>query len=262
MRSTSQRWPLFEFHEQPWFPDVWRKLVQRALGRSIGHLHVWGAAVDLLTTFLERSRPNSVLELASGSGELSTGVWHRLAASQGHTPDLVLSDLYPDPEAFAARRTQSPDRVRSVDRSVDALDPPHDPQRAWLMLQSLHHFSPSQVSHLLRNATQNSAGFLAIESTRRNPLHTLAVLLATPLFVWVTCTLKPFHWRHLLWGLLIPVVPLTLVVDGILSNLRSYSTQDLETLASQLDDTMHWEVGTAKVPHLPGFRMVYLMVWR
>ncbi|MCP4594378.1 MAG: class I SAM-dependent methyltransferase, partial [bacterium] len=92
----------------------------------------------------------------------------------------------------------------------------------------------------------------------------LVMTLPLPLMAAVVTVfmLRPFRLRHLIWGLLIPVIPLTALFDGIVSNLRTYTVQELEELTRSIDlPGFQWEVGTAAMPRTR-LKATYLFGWR
>jgi hypothetical protein len=86
-------------------------------------------------------------------------------------------------------------------------------------------------------------------------------VLAIPLFVAV-CTpfMRPFRWRRLMWTYLVPVVPLVAGWDGLVSNLRSYTRDELLELADGAScDDYRWRVGRVRSLGLSG--VTYLVGW-
>jgi len=67
------------------------------------------------------------------------------------------------------------------------------------------------------------------------------MLIATP-FV------KPFKWSRILFTYLIPVMPVTLWWDGLVSVMRTHSIEEMENMFSSIDNGMHfmWEAGKLK----------------
>ena len=60
---------------------------------------------------------------------------------------------------------------------------------------------------------------------------------------------RPFRLSRLFWSYVLPVVPVVLFVDGILSCLRAYSPAELIELSGQISAPGYtWETGEA-----PGF---------
>lgn len=69
----------------------------------------------------------------------------------------------------------------------------------------------------------------------------LTVLLTTPF-------ISPFRFGRLVFTYLIPIVPLFVWWDGIVSLLRTYSVQEMKELVSQLNqaDSYTWHIGRMK----------------
>lgn len=61
----------------------------------------------------------------------------------------------------------------------------------------------------------------------------------------------------LLWTYLIPVLPIVLLIDSIVSMLRMYNIDELRDLTMGLD-SYHWSAGTARAELIP-FPVVYLV---
>lgn len=54
----------------------------------------------------------------------------------------------------------------------------------------------------------------------------------------------PFRLSRLFWTYFIPVIPLVLLVDGVVSCLRTYNPQELREIIKKLNATEYdWEVG-------------------
>ena len=86
----------------------------------------------------------------------------------------------------------------------------------------------------------------------------IAILLLTPFFVWIaTPFMRPFLWRRLFWTYLVPAVPFTCVFDGVVSQLRAYTTDELRALADG-SAPMRWEAGHIPIAKGRG-RLTYLV---
>jgi len=261
-----RRFHLMEFHEQPWYPDSWRQLTQHTLGWCGGAMKPLDIFSDHFRSFLERIRPRKVLDLCSGSGQFTATFWR--GALDGleleSRPQLVLSDLYPNLERYRQLERAHPDISHHAE-PIDALEPPEDGGDVWMMIESLHHFRPSEVRQILQKATENADGFAAFEITQRRLKNILTVVpmmaLTTPLTI--AFLVRPFSFKNVLWGLLVPIVPLTLIWDAVASNLRSYTLEELEEMTRSIDaPNFQWEMRSLPVPRTNGLMATYLFGWR
>ena len=69
----------------------------------------------------------------------------------------------------------------------------------------------------------------------------ISVLLTTPF-------IRPFHIGRIIFTYLIPVVPVLILWDGVVSSLRTYSVDEMNVLVSNLNnkENFNWEVGRVK----------------
>lgn len=80
---------------------------------------------------------------------------------------------------------------------------------------------------MLTDAIQRRRGIAVFEGTHRSATG-LLVTLPVPLMVPVlTPFIRPFRWSRLLWTYLIPLLPLVILFDALVSSLRTYSVQEL-----------------------------------
>jgi len=98
---------------------------------------------------------------------------------------------------------------------------------------------------------------IAIFELSERSIRTLPVLL-TPLMVWIsTPFMRPFKWRRLFWTYVLPMVPLTCLWDGIVSQLRAYTVPELREM-SEGSAPMRWEIGQVPIAKGRG-RLTYLL---
>ena len=256
---------LIELHEQRWCPTLWRQMFQQGLGICQGSLDAYRNIAAPLSRFLHRTGATSVLDLCSGSAKPLVKLRNSLGEplAEPERIKFIISDLYPDIGKFQKLKELYPNILDYYPQPVDALSPPADAPRVRTMLSSLHHFRPQQVKTILRDAAQNADGIAILESTGRTWLNMLMTLiLPLPAAVVTAFGIRPFRFQHILWGLLIPVVPLMALFDGIVSNLRTYTVEELEAFTREIDiPDFAWEVGTIDMPGIP-LKAAYLFGWR
>jgi len=81
-----------------------------------------------------------------------------------------------------------------------------------------------------------------------------------PLFVWLsTPFMRPMTWKRLLFTYPIPAVPFTCLWDGMVSQLRAYTIDELEELGRSAG-SMVWRAGTLPIARGTG-RLTYLTGW-
>jgi len=252
-----RRIQFIEIHEQAWFPSTLRDRVTDALQFGFNLLKVYAPTVPLLAGALEATaaRPGeardgcSVVDLCSGAG----GPWLDLARRLGtRAPGLriLLTDKYPNLAAFGNAAAAGEDRLRFYPGSVDAKNVPVKLKGLRTLFTSFHHFAPEEAQAILQNAVDAGEGIGIFEVSRRAQV-TIALVLPLVLVMWLgTPWIRPFRWSRLLWTYLVPVVPLVLWFDGVVSCLRTYCPEELRALAGALKASGYrWETGE----HRSGF---------
>jgi hypothetical protein len=118
------------------------------------------------------------------------------------------------------------------------------------MFTSFHHFSPEEARAILQNAADAGEGIGIFEITRR-AWSTIFLIIAWVLLLFV-CTpwIRPFRWSRLLWTYLVPIIPVVLLFDGVVSCLRTYRPQELREMVATLTGSEHeWETGELATGH-------------
>ena len=146
----------------------------------------------------------------------------------------------------------SEDRITFYPGSVDAMNVPAGLKGLRTLFTSFHHFPPHEARAILQNAVDAGEGIGIFEITQRAPL-TIGLMFAWALMPFA-CTpwIRPFRWSRLLWTYLIPIIPLVLLFDGVVSCLRTYRPQELRDIVEKLTSCQYqWEIGelaTGKMP--------------
>ena len=253
---------LFEFEDLPWFPAVVRAGMMDYLRFMISALGIYRPIAPLLAEGLARTRQTHILELGAGAGG---GIETVLAdlRTHGH-PDITitLTDLYPQPAAWAdiARRTHG--AIGYTPAAVDALAVPGHLAGFRTLFSAFHHFPPAAATALLRDAVEARTGIGVFEGAGKHWAELLlavtvlpvAQLLLTPFF-------RPFRLSRLVFTYLIPIIPICTIWDGSVSLLRMYSPPELLALAHAADSTGQFEWQAGKKRHWWGPQVTYLIGW-
>lgn len=244
-----RRVQFFEIHDQPWFPAFLRDQVTDDLQILLNIGKPYGDVLPQLREGIERAAADRVLDLCSGAG----GPWPWLAdelTRGGLRVCVELSDKYPNAPARERVRNDS-SKLCYRDEPVDATRVPRGLSGFRTLFTSFHHFPPEQARAILKDAVENRQGIGIFEIPGRRPLTLLLLPLVLIGDILVVPFLRPrplgrAAWR-LVWRWLIPVVPLVLLFDGMVSCLRVYSPRELRELTSGLADSAYqWEIGCVK----------------
>jgi hypothetical protein len=253
------RLELFEIHDQPWFPDFLRREVLDALQMIFERTDTYRPIAGRLRAALDYAGTRSVLDLFSGVG----GPWPslmRLYESEGAPSiEVLLTDKFPAACNGNDGGTCSPKGMRFIPDPIDATAIPECFQGFRTIFSSFHHLSPAQALQFLQESARcgRSIGIFEVASRRA---FTLASIFMVPVLDWLFAPYRrPFRWSRIVWTYVIPVVPLVLLSDGLISCLRSYSLADLRTMTTRVPtNDYEWQIGEERRGRLP-LRVTYLI---
>jgi hypothetical protein len=247
-----RRYHLFEFEDLNGFPDVWRRAMTRYLKTAVSLFPLPGLWADKLATLAPREGRFQIIDLGSGSGG-SMGSIIPALRRKGFTPEVTLTDLYPNPEAVAQRNTGGENALRYWPKPVDATAVPPELTGTRTMFLSFHHHPPERARAILRDAFDKRVGIAVLEFSARKPMMILSCLQIPLAVLLVTPTIRPLKVSQLLFTYLIPVLPLVMFWDGLVSHLRTYSPAELRAMTDDMQSPDYvWETGEFSVPRVPG----------
>ena len=246
---------LFELEDQSWFPATIRDLATDYLHFLETALKLDGVLVPLVERALREGHATRIVDLCSGgSGPVPSLV--RALNERGLPVAVTLTDLYPNIHAFEQIAAATDARITFATEPVDARAVPPSLSGLRTMFNAFHHLAPDDARSVLHAAAAARQPIAIFEVSERS-WRTIPVVL-TPIMVWlVTPFMRPFLWRRLLWTYLIPLVPLTCLWDGIVSQLRAYTVDELRGLAAG-SAPMKWDIGQAPIAGGRG-RLTYLI---
>ena len=233
-----------EIHDQPWFPSFLRDEITDALQFGLNLLRTYAPIAPLLQSAMDATRSRSIVDLASGGGGPWLDLSQRLRGDSQVPIQIVLTDKYPNLMAFRNAGAASENHIGFHPDPVDAMNVPPDLKGFRTMFTSFHHFPPEEARAVLQNAVDAGQGIGIFEATRRAPTTIVLMILWVFMLILLTPFIRPFHWSRLLCTYLVPIIPLVLLFDGVVSCLRTYRPQELrEIIAKLAGPEYEWELG-------------------
>jgi hypothetical protein len=256
-----RRRQLFEFEDFAWFPRGLRdhvtaliEVVHRLLGTD-------ALITPLVRRALTAGGTDQIVDLCSGAGGPMYRVRERLGAD-GSPVRLTLTDLHPNAEAIAGIQARGEPSVVYRETPVDAAAVPTDLRGVRTMICSFHHMPEATARAILRDAFEQRQPFCLFEiSDNAQPaaLSLFALPLSVLMGLLLTPFVRPLTPSRLLQAYVVPLAPLAFAWDGVASNLRTYTLDDLRELIAGLEaPDYHWELGSLAKPGYPS-RMPYLL---
>jgi hypothetical protein len=239
-----RRLQLIELHEQPWFPSFLRDEITDALQCGLNVLRTYAPIAPLLQTVLDSTESGIVVDMCSGGGGPWLDLSPRLRGNARCSLQILLTDKYPNLGAFQNVRAASGNRIAFHSDPVDAMHVPPGISGFRTMFSSFHHFRPEAARAVLQNAVDSGQGIGIFEITRRAPSAIALMFLWALVPFIITPWMRPFRWSRLLCTYVLPVIPLVLLFDGVVSCLRTYRPHELREMIAKLTATEYrWEVG-------------------
>ncbi|KAA5548686.1 class I SAM-dependent methyltransferase [Adhaeribacter rhizoryzae] len=255
----TKRYHLFEFEDQPWFPDFLRQNMMDFLRFSISKLGVYEPVVPLLAELFHKSKQPSILDLCSGGGGGIQGIQQLLANHLQQPVNITLSDKFPNIPAFELIEKESGGTINFIAQPVDATNVPEELTGCRTIFSAFHHFNPTVARSILTDAAQKRVPIGIFEGAGKSYLEIIAALLFFPvIFFFITPFMRPFRWSRLFFTYLVPLIPICTLWDGCVSILRLYTPQHLQQLTASIPANNYtWQTG--KLKHKSGLKIIYLI---
>ena len=237
---------LFEFEDLDWFPGFLRNYGTDFLQFLSNKTKMWKPAIPLIEEALKNDGTNQIIDLASGGGG---GFIYLNEELKKNTPDLkvLLTDYYPNISAFEYTKKQA-DNFEYLDTSVDARNVPSKLKGLRTQFLSLHHFKRNDAIKILQNAVDSDSSIAIFEAQERSVASIVAMIFSPITVLLVTPFIRPFKIGRILFTYIIPIVPLFVLWDGVVSSLRTYSLNEMQEMIDALENntSYQWKMGRLK----------------
>lgn len=250
---------LFEWEDQAWFPAQLRAAMTSYLSTTYGITPFPKLWADCLAKVMKREGVTEIVDLGSGSGGPVELVVRDLA-ERGFKVHVTLTDLYPN-ENRPTFGSDAGSSIRYWPEPVDATRVPAALPGIRTMFAAFHHFRPVAAQGILRDSFEHRRAICILEATSRTPAAITSTLLIPLLVLLLTPLVRPVSPVQLLFSYLVPILPLLIFWDGLVSQLRTYSVPELEEFTRNLQSPQYrWETGQIEIPRTPA-GVPYLIGW-
>lgn len=246
---------LFELHDFRWCPKTIREGLTDFLETSIGIQDTYGPIRTRILEILHHSRASQIVDLCSGGG----GPWVHWFR-KGEIPSAaILTDKFPNQHAQDRLSRLALPGLSYCDQPVDAAAVPSDLRGFRTLFTSFHHFRQEQAMNILRDAVAHRQPIGIFEFTSRNP-KALMLMLLSPLAVWfITSRAHDIGLVKWAFTYLVPIIPLAVTIDGIISCLRTYSVSELKKMAEAVTEQTSGYIWAAGEEQGKPFPITYLI---
>ncbi|MFT5681630.1 MAG: hypothetical protein ACI8RZ_002536 [Myxococcota bacterium] len=237
------RHQVFELGDLPWVPIRFKHYLTDVLsiagtvGERLGDAFCLEPLLDEVAEILGES--GRIIDLCSGAAVPPMALRKRLLA-RGIKADVVLTDLHPNLDAF--RRAAQADGCDFRAEPIDATNVPDDLTGLRTVFNAFHHFPPPLARRILKDAHDSRQGILIVEIPHRSVFGALSLGTFGALALALTPLIRPLSPGRLLWTYALPLVPLMVGIDGVMSSIRAYDTAELAALTAGLDVDYTWRI--------------------
>lgn len=240
----------FEFCDLPGCPAPLRSLTPTFLEAAFRVTRSYAVVTRPLAAALRRAGATRIVDLGSGGAGPVLLVQELLRRRESLDVPALLSDKFPNHAAFVAAQQRRPGRITFADDPVDARAVPPALDGFRTLFQLLHHFPPEAARAILRDAAKKRAGIAVFEVTHRSLLGLAQILLLPFAVLFVTPFIRPLPLWRLVLTYLVPLAPLLITWDGLISVLRSYTPAELRAFTDEITAEgaapgYRWEQGSA-----------------
>ncbi len=231
------KWTIGEFMDQSWVPDSLHATLRDVLGfhlrLTLGYYYRWAAAEALAKA--KRLGASKVVELGAGSAGFSETL-ARMVRDRGEDLTVEISDLHPQPARYRELEQMFPGIVSAHVEPLNFLTRTEPSPTDIVVFSAAFHHIPKGDRHAVL-AGMRGRRVLIFESVTRNlpSIFGCAVgflpAMLTPLYFLGTAQGR---WRRFVWCWLLPVAPLMVAWDGVVSCVRCWTEDEWRSELARL----------------------------
>ncbi len=241
---------LFEWHDQVWFPASLRSAMTSYLGAAYGATSLPKLWAERLSAFMMPNQTTDIVDLGSGSGGPIPRIVEELGKA-GFAVRVTLTDLFPKSKSGLFLQDEQ-NCIRYWPEPVDAASVPPNLRGIRTMFASFHHLPPRMAHEVLRDAFERRQTICIFEGSSRAAGSVASMLLVPLMVLLLTPKVRPVSWVQIVFTYVVPVLPLLIFWDGLVSQLRTYSVNELKQLTQGLHSSNYgWETGLMQIPRIP-----------
>jgi|GEM_PF-195405 len=233
---------------------IYLKLKLLTLKKNI--MEIFTPVIPIIKKGLLKSKSNHIIDLGSGGGGGLIELNKRLIKDHPNLK-ITLTDYYPNIPAFEFTKKKA-NNFNYLKTPIDARSVPKELIGLRTQFLSLHHFKPEEAKKILQNAIDSKSSIAVFEAQERSIPSILAMLFSPISVLLTTPLIKPFKIGRIVFTYLIPIVPLFVLWDGLVSAFRTYSVKEMKALVKSLEGNEFYDWDIDRLKSGPGV-ILYLL---
>jgi hypothetical protein len=242
---------LFEFEDQRWLPASLRNFMTDFLSFLANKTQMYRPIIPTLERGIRASKTSQIVDLGSGGGGGLMWIASELNR-ESERVRIVMTDWYPHVQAFQRSSAQAPG-LDFVEQPVDARAVPRELKGLRTLFLSFHHFREDDACGILQDAIHAGQPVAIFEAQDRSLVSLLAMAFSPITLLLCTPWIRPWNGWRLLFTYFIPILPMLVMWDGVVSSLRTYSESELRDLVDRCEGSSSYDWDIRKVKSGPGF---------
>ncbi|MFC0771974.1 hypothetical protein [Terrimonas alba] len=250
---------LFEFEDLDWFPNFLRESMTDYLRFILNAVNFYYPATTLIKEGLENAEHFTIIDLCSGGGGAIKKVQENFYNTYSLSLPVILTDKFPNVEAFYLLKKESNGDIGFADHPVDAMNVPPELKGLRTIFSAFHHFDRDQAGLVLQDAVKARQPIAVFDGGDKNIFAALGIIIFHPvIFFLFTPFFRPFRFSRIIFTYLVPLIPLCTIWDGVVSIMRLYKPAELLRIANSVNNhSFTWKAGNLKNKF--GMKVTYLL---
>jgi hypothetical protein len=249
----------FEWQEQRWLPRYFRHGITHYLRKLFVGFNIYSPVAPLLAHLIKQTHRTKLWDFCSGSGGMLPEIQTSLRENHQIETDITFTDKFPNCDDLVALCKSAPESLHFKAEAIDALHHDQPTSAIRTFFTAFHHFNEKDATQILKSAVKSGDPIAIFEFTEHRwyrycfdliiPFHVLGGFLTT----------RPHSLKQLATS---PALALMIFWDSLVSNIRTYSTKELQQMTAALPDNDYvWETGQVKAG-LRFYKLTYLIGYR
>ncbi len=256
-----RRYHFFEFCDQSWIPNFIRIGYMNNLNLIQKTFCPYQNVPALLLEWADENAINEFCDLASGGGEQISVLLEK--SVKEFNLKFKLTDLYPQIKSYQdLQKKYGVSKIIYDTESISIFNLPKG-EKNFTIFSAFHHFDKYQAELIISDIATNYNSICIFEFTSRS-LKDLLSMIPAIFFNWISPFLsKKKSLTTIIFGFLIPIIPILVVFDGVISVLRSYKMEEIEKMIPpELKNNFKIKYGTLPWGKIPFAKMNYFLMVR
>lgn len=235
-----------------------REAFMDSLGLIYAFARPYNGFCNLILTLLGGRK--QITDLATGTGESVEFLLKHLDKAKSDV-QIVGTDLFPNVDVLENLRLKYPENFNYVADQVNVFDLKNsdNEKKFYTIFTAFHHFHERDAVDFLRSAVGSQSELLVFEMGGRfDVLKYLWLPVGFFMFMLAPFTSKKWKWGKFIVSTIIPIIPVMVVFDGIVSNLRTYTENELRELAHRASPEGRIKVDFHEQPYQLGIVKSYM----